>query len=98
MRFRSVVMTIAPVVRFSQEVEAIRLRREWSDSRRGKQYDAARSASFNYGVQATAYSLRYAALRSGFQPRLTPSVRRLRMRISPIVVTLKRTPERYPIA
>jgi hypothetical protein len=27
------------------------------------------------GVQATAYSLRFAALHSGFQPRLTPSVR-----------------------
>ena len=52
------VMTIAPVVRFSQEVEAIRLRREWSDSRRGKQYDAARSASFNIGLQPTPSSLR----------------------------------------
>src|SRR5712692_419607 len=30
----------------------------------------------NHGVQATAYSLRYATLRCGFQPRLTPSVRR----------------------
>jgi hypothetical protein len=32
-------------------------------------------AAPNHGVQATAYSLRFAALRSGFQARLTPSVR-----------------------
>ena len=30
----------------------------------------------NNGVQATAYGLRFAVLRSGFQPRLTPGVRR----------------------
>ena len=53
MRFRSVVMTIAPVVRFSQEGEAIRLRRAWSEARRGKQYDAARSASFNQRLHLT---------------------------------------------
>ena len=34
--------------------------------------------SLNYGVQATAYSLRFAALCFGFQPRLTPSVRLVR--------------------
>jgi hypothetical protein len=37
------------------------------------------SASPNEGVQATAYSLRFAVLRCGFQPRLTPGVRRLNL-------------------
>jgi hypothetical protein len=32
----------------------------------------------NYRVQATAYSLRFAALCSGFQPRLTRGVRCLK--------------------
>lgn len=44
-------MTIAPVLRFSQEGEASSRRVEWSDALRGKQYDAARSASFNMGLQ-----------------------------------------------
>ena len=35
----------------------------------------SRSVSPNEGVQATASSLRFAVLRCGFQPRVTPSVR-----------------------
>src|SRR5439155_7791178 len=55
------VMTIAPVVRFSQAGETLGLLRAWSEALRGTQYNAARSASFNQALHLTAYSLRCAA-------------------------------------